>query len=1077
LVPVTEEKFIRLDGTTVDVDVAAAPIGFQDAAASLVIIRDITERKRAEEKLQRQFKELTVLHAVGQAITQSSNSDELITLVTDAIGETLFPLNFGVLLVDEKADLLRHHPSYRGDATPEERERFSIPLGQGITGTVARSGMPRRVADTSLEPEYLAVNAFTRSELCVPIMINGKVIGVINAEGSTPGAFTEDDERLLMTIASQVCIAMEKLQLLETERLRRQEAETLRQAATALTSSLELDRVLENLLDQVAQVIPYDSASIFLLEENHLRVVKARGFPHLSQLLAEQFDADDALFAESQKSLAPLILENAQTEPRFKGWGGTSYARGWMGVPIIVRDQAIGYLTLDNQAAGAYTHAHADLALALASQAAVAIANARLFDAARSRAEQLALLYDAGLTLNRILEPREQLEELARITMKALHADNATFFRFDAVRDEICFELNVGRNVNIDQFKLARFKIGEERGLVGLVAQNRQPLYLQDVTGDPRWIQMDPDIRSVLWVPIEYEKKLLGVFAVACLKTDAFTLQDIQLLVLFVNQISVAMENARLFAEIRRRLNELESINRISTSLRVARTAEQMLPCLMDETLKILESSAGVIWLYHSASGMLERAEARGWFTLIHEEPVQPGEGFAGTVFETGTPIISKEFYTDELTREPTRLQIPPGWGGACVPIRAGDEIIGVLFVSVQLPRQLNESDASLLTTISEIAGSAIHRSSLYEHSQRQLQRLASLRAIDLTINTTLDLRVTLDILINHIMTQLKVDAVTLLLMNPSTQTLQRGASAGFWTDAVNKWQPRISEDLSGWVAQSRSLVFVPNLSAEPRYRAQLFKAERFVAYFGIPLMAKGQVKGILEIYQRSYLDPDAEWKNFLEILAGQAAIAIDNATLFEDLQRTNVDLSLAYDATIEGWSRAMDLRDRDAEGHTLRVADLTVKLAERIGFTETDLIHVRRGALLHDIGEMGVPDSILQKPGALVASERKIVQLHPEYAHEMLSPISYLRPSIDIPHCHHEHWDGTGYPRELKGEQIPLAARIFAVVDVWDALTSDRPYRKAWSRKRTLKYIQENSGSHFDPAVVDAFVKMIEAE
>jgi putative nucleotidyltransferase with HDIG domain len=354
---------------------------------------------------------------------------------------------------------------------------------------------------------------------------------------------------------------------------------------------------------------------------------------------------------------------------------------------------------------------------------------------------------------------------------------------------------------------------------------------------------------------------------------------------------------------------------------------------------------------------------------------------------------------------------------------------------------------------------------------------LASLRAIDLAINTTLDLRVTLDILIDHIMTQLKVDAVSVLLMNSVTQTLQRGASAGFWTDAAMKWQPNLGEDLLGRVIRSRSLVQISSLAVEPHHRAQYFKAEGFVTYFGVPLLAKGQVKGILELYHRSILDPDREWKNFLEILSGQAAIAIDNATLFEDLQKTNVNLSLAYDATIEGWSRAMDLRDRETEGHTLRVAEQTVQLARQMGFADADLVHLRRGALLHDIGKIGVPDSILQKPSAFSESEWEIMRRHPRYAYEMLAPIAYLRPSVDVPYCHHERWDGTGYPRGLKGEQIPISARIFSVVDVWDAITSDRPYRKAWRKKRAIGYMKKNSGTHFDPMVVDVFMRMIDVQ
>lgn len=181
-----------------------------------------------------------------------------------------------------------------------------------------------------------------------------------------------------------------------------------------------------------------------------------------------------------------------------------------------------------------------------------------------------------------------------------------------------------------------------------------------------------------------------------------------------------------------------------------------------------------------------------------------------------------------------------------------------------------------------------------------------------------------------------------------------------------------------------------------------------------------------------------------------------------------------AYDATIEGWSRALDYRDHETEGHSRRVTELTMQLAQAIGVGAEDLIHVRRGALLHDIGKMAVPDSVLLKPGPLDAAEWEVMRRHPAYAQEMLTPIAFLRPALDIPRCHHEKWDGTGYPEGLRGEQIPLAARLFAVVDVWDALRSDRPYRKAWDRDRTLDHIRGLSETHFDPQVVGTFLALM---
>ena len=364
----------------------------------------------------------------------------------------------------------------------------------------------------------------------------------------------------------------------------------------------------------------------------------------------------------------------------------------------------------------------------------------------------------------------------------------------------------------------------------------------------------------------------------------------------------------------------------------------------------------------------------------------------------------------------------------------------------------------------------------LYEELiQLQLKRLNTLHSVEKAITTSLDLHVTLDILLDQVTTQLGIDAAAMLLFNQRTQMLEYIVSKGFRSSALRYTQLRLGESNAGLAAVKRRIVTIPNLTEEPDgfVRSKLLNNEDFITYFAAPLIAKGQIKGVLELFHRAPLEANPEWLEFLETVADQAAVAIDNATLFEGLQRSNIDLTLAYDTTIEGWSRAMDLRDKETEGHTRRVTEMTLRIAHELGIKEEEIVHIRRGALLHDMGKMGIPDSILLKPGPLTDEEWIIMKRHPVYAYEMLHQIEYLRPALDIPYCHHEKRDGTGYPRGLKAEEIPLAARIFAVVDVWDALCSDRPYRPAWPKEKVREHIRSLSGTHFDSNVVEVFLKM----
>ncbi|HEV8364229.1 MAG TPA: HD domain-containing phosphohydrolase [Gemmatimonadaceae bacterium] len=358
------------------------------------------------------------------------------------------------------------------------------------------------------------------------------------------------------------------------------------------------------------------------------------------------------------------------------------------------------------------------------------------------------------------------------------------------------------------------------------------------------------------------------------------------------------------------------------------------------------------------------------------------------------------------------------------------------------------------------------------ERIQLQFGRLKALRAIDTAILGTTDLRLLLKSVLHEIMAQLRGDAAVIFLFNPHTLTVDTSASIGYRTRAAERERVPLGDGVAGRAARERRTIAVPDL-AEHEMSTGLKKVaddEGIRAVYAVPLIAKGQVIGVLDVLFRKPYKVSDDWLEFCEALAGQAAMAIESCKSFEELQRANLELSLAYDRTIEGWSRALDMRDKETEGHTQRVTEMTMRVGRLAGISEAELVHVRRGALLHDIGKMGVPDAILLKPGPLTNDEWKIMRLHPVFAVELLAAIEYLRPALDIPYCHHEKWDGSGYPRGLKADQIPLAARLFAVVDVWDALRSDRPYRQGWSDEKVRQHIREGSGTHFDPRAIELF-------
>jgi putative nucleotidyltransferase with HDIG domain len=516
---------------------------------------------------------------------------------------------------------------------------------------------------------------------------------------------------------------------------------------------------------------------------------------------------------------------------------------------------------------------------------------------------------------------------------------------------------------------------------------------------------------------------------------------------------------------------EREAIIAVSTALRRATTRTEILNVILDQLIHLFDADGAILVLPDPQTGGFIDGMGRG---IVGEKMtglnIPPGRGVCNWVIKNKKPYLSNQADRDPLFYRPDLLG--DSHCIASVPLIAQERAIGAVWIARQI--NLVEQDLRLLNAIADIAANAIHRVILHEQTEQQLHHLIALHQIDVAISNNFDLNITLNVILNKVKDELEVDAASILLLGPITHTLDYAAGIGFRTHGIEQSHVKLGDGCAGRAAQDRRTVSCLNLG-QPHgafVRSLLLAGEEFALHYATPLVVKGSVKGVLEIFNRKAFEPEAEWLNYFETLATQSAIAIESASLFENLQRSNTELMLAYDATIEGWSRALDLRDRETEGHTQRVAEMALELAKIMGMSDAEKLNLRRGALLHDIGKMGVPDSILLKPGALSEDEMKIMQQHPLYAYKMLSPIKYLKHALEIPYCHHEKWDGSGYPRGLKGDEIPLAARVFAVVDVYDALTSDRPYRKAWPREQAHRYLQEQAGKHFDPQVVRIFLE-----
>ena len=704
----------------------------------------------------------------------------------------------------------------------------------------------------------------------------------------------------------------------------------------------------------------------------------------------------------------------------------------------------------------------------------------RLFQSEREQRELAETLREIVALLVTAPDQKELFNRLLDQVERVVPFDQAVIYLVNGDTAKSVHWSGFDRFNVVEYVSQINFRIADHPNLLQMY-ESGLPVVIPDTYNWPDW-RVYPEtayVRSYAGVPIRSHGQVIGFLNVHSIVPNFFNQTHIERLTIFSDEAAIALENARLIEETRRRVNELELINRISTYLRVAETPEEMLPLFMDELLKATGFTDAGIYMYDLDSGTLDLVVRRGWYEALVQPPLRPGEGVVGHVYETNETHLTPDFAVEPLAYRPSLKQIPKGTGAVSIPLRTAHETTGVMTIAFSAPRQISSDEIHLFETLAEVVGNTFHRMRLHAETQTRLQFLTALRTIDLAIATSFDLRITLNVLLEQAILQLKVDAADILLYNPDSDMLAFQAGRGFYGRGVEQTRLQQSQGYAGQAIRDGRTLFIPDLrEANTTFSRSLHIAgERFVAYFAVPLMIKGFPKGVLELFLRSPFQPTSEWSDFLESLSRLAAIAIDNNMLFDDIQRSRMELAMAYDSTLEGWAQAVDLRDRETEDHTRRVVELTEKLARRMGFNENELVHVRRGAWLHDIGKLGVPDAVLNKPGKLDEDEWVLMKKHPQLAYDLISSITYLLPATDIPYCHHERWDGSGYPRGLKGIQIPKAARIFAVVDVFDALSNDRVYNKKWPPENVVEYIKSESGRHFDPEVVDEFMRLLEEE
>jgi HD-GYP domain-containing protein (c-di-GMP phosphodiesterase class II)/PAS domain-containing protein len=758
----------------------------------------------------------------------------------------------------------------------------------------------------------------------------------------------------------------------------------------------------------------------------------------------------------------------------------------WLGVPLLIGRKPVGVMVIqDYEMENRYTKSDADFLFSIAGEVAKLVERMQSEEKIRSSEKRFRSLFEGS--------PISLWEEDFSAVLKKLNEMSAN--GNPDIRDfleknpgEVFALTKLVNVVDINQATLSLYEAEKKEDLLNNIGQILADDHLEGFRSELvniaagakhfSWEAVNRSLKGRLidvgisWTAMpgheeDLSRVLISIIDISQRKQSE---REMQHLIKDLRILGEEEKNNRIFAE---------ALARNALTLNSSLNTNEIMDAIIQNIDSVIPSDSLSIMLIEGDTFKFVRTKGyaeKGLAEWVQHKKFKIDEiASVADIIRTKKHILTSDCETDASWT----VIAETAWikSNIMAPLLADGRVIGFLNIDSTTRGFFNEENAKKLVSFTDQISTALKNAHLFEDLRKRMNRMQAMTQIDQAINSSLDLNISLEIILMQAREQLRADGVDILLVDDINQRLVFSKARGFKTDVINKTNLRLGTGLPGNAVLERSIVSIPDLetATESFFKNVLIEQEGFKSYYCVPLVTKGQLKGVMEIFFKQHFQADQEWLEFLGTLAQQSAIAINNAELLNSLQAGQFDLVNAYENALQGWSDSIENQIGGNKGNPQRVVEAAVKIAEKMGMNRTDLANFKRGAMLHDIGNAAIPASLLGKPGALTEDEWQIIRTHPLQARTMLTKSKYLANAMDIPCFHHEKWDGSGYPQGLKAEAIPLAARIYSVADAWDALTSDRPYRKAWSMLKTMKYIHAQSGIAFDPTVVNAFEELLE--
>jgi GAF domain-containing protein len=989
----------------------------------------------------------TRLRLLAQTTARINSSLDLDALLEQVLSLARDALGFGriaVLLPEPSGLQLRVTREAGFDTGTTGR---LIPVEGSISGAAYTTAKSQLVPDVTADPRYVKGCDGACSNVATPLVVEDDVVGVLVAETVGEDRLAEADLEVLEMLAGQVAAAIQGARRRADLAERGRRLTLIHRAACSLNATDDPEELLATILRLAQQALGLEAVAILTpdAEGNALVVRKALDHGDVEGLeIAIGHGFVGTMFVTGK---AGIIDDIAAEEDYISGTPG---ARSEMAVPLSLDGETIGILDAESMRPFAFAPADLELFRVFGSQVATALKNARMIHALQERTRRLKLIHRAACSINTTDDPEEMLGAILRMAQQAMDLEALAILTPNAGRTAL-----VVRKA-LDHGDVEGLEIPIGQGFVGSMFVTGKAGIIDDIAAEEGYISGTPGARSEMAVPLSLDGETIGILDAESMRAFAFTAADLELFGVFGSQVATALNNARLIDRLRTRGRRLMLLNKASRALAAIHDPSALLDEILASAREALDLDRCALLLRDPASGELVLHAAIGYGDVLGTR-LPSGAGLAGQVVASGVPRLAS-------SEAPNVAD--PGYPSRCemaAPLSVQGEAIGALATGSPIPGIFDEADLELLAAFAAQAAVAIHNARLISGLAEANTKLGENVAEMQRLNTELEAYAG-QIAEANVSLESQVQRLTTL------HEAGRAITSSLDLDATLKAILQMSGKIVGSTASAIKLI--DEESKELMIRAEEGKVgdlSRSRTVLDLPLKIGDKTIGVFELVREAKQALGGDERQLLETMASQAAIAIENARLFEDTQRV-------YYETLKSLASALEARDDYTRGHSERVAEISREIATRLGMAKGEIDTIYQAALLHDIGKIGIRDEVLLAPRRLNPEELAIIQKHPTFGNTILLPLKFLGEIREYVRFHHERWDGSGYPDGRQGEDIPLASRIIAVADTYDAMTSTRPYRSALSKDTAVGEIRRSAGSQFDPIVVSTFLGFIEA-